>query len=297
LLRTTVFRNLRAFAGAMTSISNGDTNVRLPRVGSDEIGEMRKALVGLREAVRQAMILQNMVENTPTMTALITPEGELTYLNASAQTYVGGDAASVSGDFLKVGAEFQNRLSNPANLPFTEVVKTERDHLELLAAPVRDKDNVLVGTMLAWNVVTEREESRIAVSEMMAEVARVAQSVTEQSEGLLGLARDLTSQSENTVDQSGSALDVSREAASNTQNVATAVEELSSSIAEINRQASEAANVTNRARTEAEESQRNIVSLEKASSEIGSIIDLINDIAHRTKLLSLNATIEAERAG
>ncbi|WP_341364361.1 methyl-accepting chemotaxis protein [Thalassospira sp. SN3W] len=297
LLRTTVFRNLRAFAGAMTSISNGDTNVRLPRVGSDEIGEMRKALVGLREAVRQAMILQNMVENTPTMTALITPEGELTYLNASAQTYVGGDAASVSGDFLKVGAEFQKRLSNPANLPFTEVVKTERDHLELLAAPVRDKDNALVGTMLAWNVVTEREESRIAVSEMMAEVARVAQSVTEQSEGLLGLARDLTSQSENTVDQSGSALDVSREAASNTQNVATAVEELSSSIAEINRQASEAANVTNRARTEAEESQRNIVSLEKASSEIGSIIDLINDIAHRTKLLSLNATIEAERAG
>lgn len=297
LLRTTVFRNLRAFAGAMTSISNGDTNVRLPRVGSDEIGEMRKALVGLREAVRQAMILQNMVENTPTMTALITPEGELTYLNASAQTYVGGDARSVSGDFLKVGAEFQKRLSNPANLPFTEVVKTERDHLELLAAPVRDKDNVLLGTMLAWNVVTEREESRIAVTEMMAEVARVAQSVTEQSEGLLGLARDLTSQSENTVDQSGSALDVSREAASNTQNVATAVEELSSSIAEINRQATEAADVTNRARTEAEESQRNIVSLEKASSEIGSIIDLINDIAHRTKLLSLNATIEAERAG
>ncbi len=297
LLITTVFRNLRAFAGAMTSISNGDTNVRLPRVGSDEIGEMRKALVGLREAVRQAMILQNMVENTPTMTALITPEGELTYLNASAQSYVGGDAASVSGDFLKVGPEFQKRLSNPANLPFTEVVKTERDHLELLAAPVRDKDIALVGTMLAWNMVTEREESRIAVSEMMAEVARVAQSVTEQSEGLLGLARDLTSQSENTVDQSGSALDVSREAASNTQNVATAVEELSSSIAEINRQATEAADVTNRARTEAEESQRNIVSLEKASSEIGSIIDLINDIAHRTKLLSLNATIEAERAG
>lgn len=297
LLRTTVFRNLRAFARAMTAISKGDTNVDLPRVGTDEIGDMKKALIDLRESVRQAMILQNMVENTPTMTALITPEGDLTYLNASAQSYIGGNAGSVSGDFLKVGPEFQTKLANPDNLPFTEIVRTERDHLELLAAPVRDKDNILLGTMLAWDVVTLREESRIAVSEMMAEVARVAQSVTEQSEGLLGLARDLTTQSENTVDQSGNALDVSRDAASNTQNVATAVEELSSSIAEINRQATDASNVTNRARTEAEESQRNIVSLEKASSEIGSIIDLINDVAHRTKLLSLNATIEAERAG
>ncbi|MFV1850062.1 MAG: methyl-accepting chemotaxis protein [Thalassospira sp.] len=297
LLRTTVFRNLRGFARAMTSISEGDINVSLPRVGSDEIGDMRKALVALRESVRQAMILQNMVENTPTMTALISPEGKLTYLNASAQEYVGGTASSVSGDFLKLGPDFQAKLSNPNNLPFTEVIDTERDYLDVLAAPVRDKDNVLLGTMLAWNAVTQREESKIAVAEMMAEVARVAQSVTEQSEGLLSLASELTSQSESTAQQSGDALGVSREAASNTQNVATAVEELSSSIAEINRQATEASDVTGRAQQQAEESQRNIGSLEKASSEIGSIIDLINDIAHRTKLLSLNATIEAERAG
>eukprot|EP00003_Mantamonas_plastica_P030149 TRINITY_DN7355_c0_g1_i1.p1 TRINITY_DN7355_c0_g1~~TRINITY_DN7355_c0_g1_i1.p1 ORF type:complete len:774 (+),score=150.65 TRINITY_DN7355_c0_g1_i1:134-2455(+) len=297
LLRTTVFRSLRGFARAMTAISQGDTNVNLPKVGNDEIGEMKKALIALRESVRQALILQNMVENTPTMTALISPDGKLSYLNASAQEYVGGTVGSVSEDFLKLGPDFQTKLANPANLPFSDVIQTERDYLDILAAPVRDKDDVLLGTMLAWNAVTEREESRIAVSEMMIEVARVAQSVTEQSEGLLSLASELTGQSESTAQHSGSALDVSREAASNTQNVATAVEELSSSIAEINRQASEASSVTGRAQQEAEESQRNIGSLEKASSEIGSIIDLINDIAHRTKLLSLNATIEAERAG
>ncbi|NIY77823.1 HAMP domain-containing protein [Thalassospira sp. HF15] len=297
LLRTTVLRNLRAFARAMTSISNGDTNVTLPDVGNDEIGEMKKALIALRESVRQALILQNMVENTPTMTAMILPDGKLSYLNASAQDYLGGTTDTISGDFLNLGPDFQTKLANPNNLPFTEIIQTERGYLDILAAPVRDKDDVLLGTMLAWNDVSEREESKIAVTEMMAEVARVAQSVTEQSEGLLSLANELTSQSENTVQQSGSALDVSREAASNTRNVATAVEELSSSIAEINRQATEASDVTGRAREEAEESQRNIGSLEKASSEIGSIIDLINDIAHRTKLLSLNATIEAERAG
>ncbi|WP_417837492.1 methyl-accepting chemotaxis protein [Thalassospira tepidiphila] len=297
LLRTTVLRNLRAFAGAMTSISNGDTNVNLPNVGNDEIGEMKKALIALRESVRQALILQNMVENTPTMTAMILPDGKLSYLNASAQDYLGGTTATISGDFLNLGSEFQAKLANPNNLPFTEVIQTDRGYLDILAAPVRDKDNVLLGTMLAWNDVSEREESKIAVTELMAEVARVAQSVTEQSEGLLSLASELTNQSENTVQQSGGALDVSRETASNTRNVATAVEELSSSIAEINRQATEASTVTGRAREEAEESQRNIGSLEKASSEIGSIINLINDIAHRTKLLSLNATIEAERAG
>ncbi|MCC9625423.1 methyl-accepting chemotaxis protein [Thalassospira sp. MA62] len=299
LLRSTVFRSLRSFARAMTSISNGDTNVDLPVVGNDEIGDMKKALIGLRESVRQAMILQNMVENTPTMTALITPDGKLTYLNASAQDYVGPDvqAEKVSGDFLGLGSDFQKRLSSPDNLPFSDVIRTDQDYLEVLAAPVRDKDNVLLGTMLAWNKVSEREESKIAIAEMMEEVARVAQSVTEQSDGLLNLAQELTGQSENTTRQSGNALDLSRDAAANTQNVATAVEQLSSSIAEINRRASEATEITGRAQQQAKESQHNIGSLEKASSEIGSIIDLINDIAHRTKLLSLNATIEAERAG
>ncbi|WP_258549292.1 methyl-accepting chemotaxis protein [Thalassospira profundimaris] len=297
LLKFTVFRNLRGFARAMTSIADGDTGVRLPKVGNDEIGEMRKALVQLRESVRHAMILQNMVENTPTMTALISPEGKLTYLNASAKRYLGADADAVGEDFLELGPEFLGKLRNPDNLPFEEVRQSDSNHLDILAAPVRDKDNKLVGTMLAWNNVSEREESRLAIQELVVEVENVARSVTQQSEMLLELARNLTNQSEETITQSGTALDVSRDAASNTQNVATAVEELSSSIAEINRQAGDASTVTERARSEAEESQRNIVSLENASSEIGSIIDLINDIAHRTKLLSLNATIEAERAG
>ena len=297
LLRLTVFRNLRGFARAMTSIAEGDTSVRLPKVGNDEIGEMRKALVQLRESVRQAMILQNMVENTPTMTALISPEGDLTYLNASAKHYLGGDIQDVKEDFLELGPEFQRKLRDPANLPFEDVLQSGNDHLDILAAPVRDKDDELVGTMLAWNNVTEREEGRIAIQELVVEVENVARSVTQQSAMLLELANNLTHQSEETVTQSGTALDVSRDAANNTQNVATAVEELSSSIAEINRQAGDASSVTERARSEAEESQRNIISLENASSEIGSIIDLINDIAHRTKLLSLNATIEAERAG
>ncbi|OSQ37274.1 methyl-accepting chemotaxis protein [Thalassospira mesophila] len=297
LLRLTVFRNLRGFARAMTSIAEGDTSVRLPKVGNDEIGEMRKALVQLRESVRQAMILQNMVENTPTMTALMSPKGDLTYLNASAKQYLGGDTNDVKEDFLALGPDFQRKLRNPDNLPFESVLQSGKDHLDVLAAPVRDKDDELVGTMLAWNNVTEREESRIAIQELVIEVENVARSVTQQSEMLLELAKNLTHQSEETITQSGTALDVSRDAASNTQNVATAVEELSSSIAEINRQAGDASSVTERARSEAEESQRNIVSLENASSEIGSIIDLINDIAHRTKLLSLNATIEAERAG
>ncbi|OKH86905.1 histidine kinase [Thalassospira sp. TSL5-1] len=297
LLKFTVFHNLRGFARAMTSIADGDTGVRLPKVGNDEIGEMRKALVQLRESVRHAMILQNMVENTPTMTALISPEGKLTYLNASAKRYLGAAASDVAEDFLKLGPDFLEKLRNPENLPFEEVRQSESDYLDILAAPVRDKDNKLVGTMLAWSNVSEREESRLAMQELVVEVENVARSVTAQSEMLLELANNLTNQSEETITQSGTALDVSRDAASNTQNVATAVEQLSSSIAEINRQAGDASTVTERARSEAEESQRNIVSLENASSEIGSIIDLINDIAHRTKLLSLNATIEAERAG
>ena len=47
----------------------------------------------------------------------------------------------------------------------------------------------------------------------------------------------------------------------------------------------------------AEVSNQRIDALGSAASEIGKVIEVIQDIAEQTNLLALNATIEAARAG
>ncbi len=84
---------------------------------------------------------------------------------------------------------------------------------------------------------------------------------------------------------------------SNTQAAAAAAEELTSSIGEIARQVSRAAEVARRAVAEAERTDGTVHSLSEGAARIGDVVRLISDIAGQTNLLALNATIEAARAG
>jgi methyl-accepting chemotaxis protein len=79
--------------------------------------------------------------------------------------------------------------------------------------------------------------------------------------------------------------------------VASAAEELSSSIQEIARQVATASGVITQAGTTTEASAREIEALAAAGAKIGAVVDLIQAIAAQTNLLALNATIEAARAG
>lgn len=79
--------------------------------------------------------------------------------------------------------------------------------------------------------------------------------------------------------------------------VASAAEEMNTSINEITENTSKAATTTEQTVTVVNEANEIIHSLKQKSQEIGSILSVVNDIAAQTNLLALNATIEAARAG
>ncbi|HTI80777.1 MAG TPA: methyl-accepting chemotaxis protein [Acetobacteraceae bacterium] len=79
--------------------------------------------------------------------------------------------------------------------------------------------------------------------------------------------------------------------------VAAAVDEMSASVAEISRQVTTAAEIARKAVEHATTSQGTMHGLSEATTKIGDVVGLINDIAGQTNLLALNATIEAARAG
>ena len=89
----------------------------------------------------------------------------------------------------------------------------------------------------------------------------------------------------------------SENASVNVQSVASATEELSSSINEISRQVQQSARMASEAVEQARTTTESVGKLSNAAGRIGDVVELINMIAGQTNLLALNATIEAARAG
>lgn len=110
-------------------------------------------------------------------------------------------------------------------------------------------------------------------------------------------AHGMSATAQETTRRATTVADASEQASANVQAVASATEELHSSIAEISRQVHESAQVAGRAVEEATRTDATVQGLSDAAEKIGAVVQLISDIASQTNLLALNATIEAARAG
>jgi len=124
-------------------------------------------------------------------------------------------------------------------------------------------------------------------------VSIVASAATE----LQASAQSLQGATHLTSSESGNAATASGDSTANVNAVAAAAEQLSSSIAEISRRVNDSAAIASKASEGTEHAARKIDQLSSAGQRIGTIVDLITNIASQTNLLALNATIEAARAG
>jgi methyl-accepting chemotaxis protein len=121
----------------------------------------------------------------------------------------------------------------------------------------------------------------------------VASAATE----LQAAAQTMTTSAKDAANQSVVADAASKDASSNVQSVAAATEQLTGSIREISRQVNESARTSTEAARDADRTAEKMRRLSDGAQKIGTVIDLINNIAGQTNLLALNATIEAARAG
>jgi methyl-accepting chemotaxis protein len=138
-------------------------------------------------------------------------------------------------------------------------------------------------------------ETYIATFEQ--QIGEVLDAFSEASDQMRQTSEGMSAISMQTNTQVRQAAKASDNASANVQSVAVASEELSSSINDISRQVSHAANIAGRAVDQARQTDATVQGLSETASRIGDVISLINDIAGQTNLLALNATIEAARAG
>src|SRR5947209_39816 len=228
----------------------------------------------------------------PTYEASVTKIGEVhNKLGLEPRWYIGGYNALVSGlvnaiaDRMPVGRFDRNAIKRKAALQ-TAVIKAAMLDMDLAIAVYIDagrRDRRAILEQLAGDF----EKSIGSVVNIVASAATELQAA----------AQTMTSSASEAATKSLTVDTASRDASSNVQSVAAATEQLTGSIREISRQVNESARTAAEAARDADQTAEKMRRLSEGAQKIGTVIDLINNIAGQTNLLALNATIEAARAG
>ncbi|WP_084437631.1 methyl-accepting chemotaxis protein [Niveispirillum irakense] len=309
LMRRWAARPLHALSDLLEKLAEGDADAVPPASGTrqDEIGRMQRAAITLRAAVLEAFRLKQMVEDMPlnVMLADAAQDFRIVYANRATLTALPSIAASLPGGvtdpvghplniFQKEKGEIGSIIAHPEKLPWRGHIQVGEERVDVRIAAVRDNKGRYIGPMLTWTLVTA--QVRLAEN-FEANVHALAARVDEASKQMLGAADAMRRTAVGTGEKSEHVAAVSGRATGNVQTVAAAAEELAASVAEVDRQVGQSANVAGRARLEADETGHSMAELAEAAARIGQVVELINAIAAQTNLLALNATIEAARAG
>jgi methyl-accepting chemotaxis protein len=181
-----------------------------------------------------------------------------------------------------------------------------RDEIAVIAEATKlCRDSMITATQLTAELESEQRKVRKKRRETVEALAERFQATAgELVSTLLSASVDLKDNAENmtqATDATGKQAVVvkaaSRQASQNVDDVARATEELSASIAEIDRKFDRSVAISESAMTGARRTDAAVAALIADADKIGEVVELIKRIAAQTNLLALNATIEAARAG
>jgi methyl-accepting chemotaxis protein len=201
----------------------------------------------------------------------------------------GATVAVAKGD-LNVNLEALRRKDELSGI--VESLKDFKEHLSQVSR-MRDEQ-----AAMEERAEQERRETLMSIAdEFETRVQGLVDDVSRSAEVLENESVAMRETSIETDEIVGSVRSSTLVAAQSVQSVATSSEELTSSFAEIGRQAEDASLISQEANTQAVATNQHVDGLATMAEEIGSVIETISDIASQTNLLALNATIEAARAG
>lgn len=181
----------------------------------------------------------------------------------------------------------------------------QRDELgDMADALATFRDGLQANDRMEADAARRREQDArraASVEQAIAGFEKTAESVmltiSSAATELSAAAHDLSSAAQESTMEAASVAAASQQASANVNGVAAAGEELSATASEIARQLGAATQSIQMAVGRMRATDTDVQALALAADKIGSVVELINNLASQTNLLALNATIEAARAG
>ncbi len=191
-------------AAASAAAGAGDLTARAQLAGDNELVDAAQALnrtiEGMQEALdasrvdwrvvgqqrKEVTLIKQLVEHAPINIMYADRDLVLRYLNPAAQrtfqrleAHLPVKADQMVGQsidvFHKHPAHQRALLADASKLPHQARFPLGPETLDFLAAPIRDEQGALVGTMVTWEVVTEKLRAERAVSEARAKEERATE--------------------------------------------------------------------------------------------------------------------------
>ena len=180
-----------------------------------------------------------------------------------------------------------------------------RDEIGEMAAALQVfKNNIVEADKLAAEQADGRNAREARASRLEATVAdfrstvgNVVGHLGDTSKVLESTAQMLTGTASSTKEHANTAAEAATQMSRDMQSVSAATEQLTMSIGEITQRVGNSMQGIGKAVAEAKQTTDLINGLSQSAESIGSVIEIITNIAGQTNLLALNATIEAARAG
>jgi methyl-accepting chemotaxis protein len=275
-LTNSVIKPIRNIQEGAEKLAEGDLSVKFDVSTRDEINEVADSL---QQAVDNMSATADALQSISTgeLDIEITSRGERDVVAQSAQRLL--------------EATIKHEAAREENVQLSEAAQEAAAAAEEATAIAED------ASTKAQQIVAEQEQAKSELELLLHKIAENAASLSEETNTLTGASAQLSSSSDKTsgyaqeVFESGSFVDEA------TQAVAASILEMSTSIGEIANTAEEAARMAEDALGRGSETAKIIETLNGAAANIGSIVDVIQEIAKQTNLLALNAAIEAARAG